>query len=139
MPVNSNSKSLVFLQLVIAVFMIVLGIAGILPGADESVFTLFNGDLFMETVFGIAEIFCGIVLLLGFFDKISRGVVSVTTLVVFCFWAARIVLTKIIFGIRLIGGNITFVPNFFDWLLVLFAELTILLGILLVYQRNSNK
>ena len=90
----------------------------------------------IEAIFGVVEIICGIFIIMGLFTFIKRTVVSRASLIIFLLWAARIVFTKFIWGIKMVGSKIIFYPskNIFDWLLVLSCELIILASLYLLFR-----
>jgi uncharacterized membrane protein HdeD (DUF308 family) len=61
--------SIKILRIFVAIFFLVLGITGILTSVDESIFSLNNGNLTLEIVFGVVEILCGLVILLNLFSE----------------------------------------------------------------------
>jgi hypothetical protein len=113
------------LKMSLGVFFILLGLMGVLPTVEESVFTLTNSYLYLEVIFGIVEIACGVFIissLLTFFTKKIKYTMSV---LIFVFWAARIILSKIVWGFAITASGIQFTPNFGTWLLILSCELII--------------
>ena len=57
------------LRLCLGAFFIILGICGIFPELHESIFELSGGYRYytLEVIFGVVEILCGLLLVLGFF------------------------------------------------------------------------
>jgi hypothetical protein len=113
------------LKMSLGVFFILLGLMGVLPTVEESVFTLTNSYLYLEVIFGIVEIACGVFIissLLTFFTKKIKYTMSVLILV---FWGARIILSKIVWGFGITASGIWFKPDFGTWLLILSCELII--------------
>jgi uncharacterized membrane protein YphA (DoxX/SURF4 family) len=94
-----NINSLLILRIMLAVFFIALGICGVSTRIDEEVFSMGEGrNLAVEITFGIVEIICGIVLLLGVFFSKARKYTAITSLVIFIIWIIRIVITKFFQG-----------------------------------------
>ncbi len=116
------------LKLVVGLFFLLLGIAGVFPNISESIFSLNNKNLTIEIVFGIVEIICGLIILYGIFATMQRKTIYNASMVVFIFWVARIVLSKFIWGQPVAWGT----PGFFSWLLVLSAEAVIASSVLVL-------
>lgn len=117
--------SLVLVRFSLGLFFIVLGIAGVLPSIDESIFSFPNSYRTLELVFGLAELLCGIFILSGVFVRIKQKTTFFATLVVVIIWLARIALTKIVWGLTINDSGIFFHPTFFIWLIVLSVELVV--------------
>ena len=88
-----RSVSLGILRLFLSLFFIVLGILGVITktGFDEGVggfFSLNNGNLTLEVIFGVFEIICGVVIFLSFFsflpDKFVGIAILVVLILIFC-------------------------------------------------------
>lgn len=123
------------LRLLVGAFFIILGIAGIFPEIGESIFSLKFSYHWLEVVFGVAEIICGLLLLLGFVIFSDTRGVQWGSLLAFIFWVARIVFSRFIWGMNFVsGGNIIF-PRFFEWLLILCCDLIIASAILILVRR----
>jgi hypothetical protein len=114
-------------RLVLGGFFIFLGLWGILPNVDESVFTLVRAhDLqWLEVLFGLVELACGCFLAVSAFVHIRAKTMSNVTLVVLLFWLMRILVSKVFFGIRFNDSGLFFLPVFSVWILVLLVELLI--------------
>ena len=127
-----------FLQLAVGIFFFLLGLYGILPDIEESVFTLNNASLTLEVIFGVLEMLCSIVLIAGLFLYTQRKLMAFVSFVIFLFWAARIVLTKFILGIWMSNGAFRFAGGPANWLLILSVELIILFAILIINRRYAE-
>jgi hypothetical protein len=116
-----------FFRLILGLFFVFLGLWGVLPNVDESVFTLVrNADLqWLEVLFGLVELACGAFLAVSAFVRISSRTMSNATLVILLFWLVRVAVTKIFFGIRVNDSGVFFYPAFSVWILVLLVELLI--------------
>jgi len=122
-----------FLRLSLGFFFIILGIIGLIPNVQESVFTL-NDRHGLEIAFGIVEVACGLLLIAGIFTFMRKKVVYAASLVVLIFWAARIFLSKIIWGLSFSNHGLLFIPQFSTWLLVLAAELVIASALFVIFR-----
>lgn len=125
-------------KVLVSLFFIILGFAGIIPNVDESIFSLNNSAMTLEIIFGAVELVCGLFLLASIFTFIPKKTVSLVTLIILVFWLVRIVLTKILWGMSLTGGNVNFLPSFMAWLLVLCCELIIATALFSVYSKNDR-
>lgn len=132
MGVVKGGFSIRFLRLFLSIFFIFLGIAGVSRQIGEgSFFQLSAGHTNLEIIFGVVEIVCGILLLLGMFMFVDRKITSLAGLVVLIFWIIRIVLTRFVWGLNLNSS----ISNLFLWLLFLSCELLIAAAIWSVMQR----
>ncbi|MCB1173718.1 MAG: hypothetical protein KDK39_09145 [Leptospiraceae bacterium] len=84
------------LRISTAIFFICLGLAGILPQIDESVFSLGYRKYNLEVVFGVIEVLCGLLLLAGFWLS-SRDTLFKVTIAVLVIWLVRLALSQFIF------------------------------------------
>jgi uncharacterized membrane protein YphA (DoxX/SURF4 family) len=125
------------LRLLLGSFFIVLGICEIFPNTSTGIFSLRSGNPTLETIFGITEIICGLLVLLGFFLFSNQKGIFWGGFIVLIFWIARIVLSKFIWGFDFMyNGNIN-IPAFFSWLLYLLCE-TIIAAALLMTVKEYN-
>jgi hypothetical protein len=122
------------LRITLGLFFIVLGIIGVIPRVQESVFSL-NENLGLDIFFGLIELVCGIMFIPGIFFFMRRMVVSITSLVVRCFWTLRIILSKFLWGLSSANHRLILGPSFSVWLLVLCAEMVIGAAIYSVYTN----
>ncbi|HOJ65244.1 MAG TPA: hypothetical protein PLE45_12580, partial [Spirochaetota bacterium] len=101
-------------------------------------FQLSKGYNSLEVVFGVIEIICGVLLIMGLFLSFNYKAIYFGSLIVFICWIARTVLTRFIWGINFIHkGNLNF-PSFVIWLLYLSCELAIAASIWVVMQRYDD-
>ena len=107
-----------------------------MTNVDESFFSL-NAQRNFELLFGIIELVCGFLLLLGFFAFNSRAAVYWGGVIVFIFWIVRIVLTKLLWSFHISSSGIAFYHgrNLDIWLLALATELVIAAALLVVVRR----
>ena len=95
-----NVYTVKILRITLGFFFVVLGSLGVMTNVDESIFRLSNNNLTLEVIFGVVEVVCGLLILLGIFAFSSPKLVSFGGLVVFIFWLIRIILTKFLFVFR---------------------------------------
>jgi len=139
MGVVKGGYSVKLLRITLGLFFLFLGIAGVSPDIGEGAFfELSKGHNSLEILFGVIEIICGVLLLLGLFLSFNYRAIYLGGLIVFIFWIARIVLTRFIWGLNFISkSNLNF-PLFFVWLLYFSCELTIAAAIWVVMQRYDS-
>jgi hypothetical protein len=125
--------SIKLLRVALGLFFLVLGIIGVIPRLQESVFTL-NDTYGLEIIFGVVELICGIVLIAGLFPFVRKRMVSIASLVVLGFWLLRILLSKFIWGLSIGNSGVFFQPVFSTWILVLSTELVIAAALYIVYR-----
>jgi hypothetical protein len=113
------------LKISLGIFFIILGLVGILPNVQESVFSLTDAYLYLEAIFGFVEIICGVFIIAGLFTFLSKKIKYRASLIILIFWGARIILSKFIWGFVITSSGIQFLPDFASWLLVLSCELII--------------
>ena len=119
-------NSTLFLQIGIGIFFFVLGLFGLLPSIQESIFSLSDENLALEVIFGIIEMACGIILILGLFLYGKKSLLSKVSFIIFIFWAARIFVSRFVFGIRVVNGTLYLAGGFPQWFLTLLIELILL-------------
>lgn len=117
------------LQILVGIFFLVLGLAGILPNVNEGVFALSYRYTNMELLFGVVELCCGIIMILSLFTFMTRKTIGRAVLVVFIFWIARIILSKIVWALPHPS-----IESFLPWLLMVSAECIIAASIWLLAQ-----
>jgi hypothetical protein len=132
-----NVYTIRLLRLALGCFFIVLGILGILTNIDEGAFSLTNQNITLEVIFGIVEVVCGLLLLLGFITFSNTKAISMGGVIVFIFWLVRIVLTKIVWCLYFGGNTVAFrfIPSFSTWILMLTVELVVAAALLVVIKR----
>ncbi len=113
------------LMLSLGVFFILLGLMGVLPTVQESVFSLTDTYLYIEVLFGIVEIAFGVFLISSLFTFFTKKIKYTMSFLIFVFWAARIIFSKVIWGFAITSSGIRFTPDFGTWLLILSCELII--------------
>ena len=113
--------SIKILKIFVGIFFLLLGITGIIPYVDESIFSLNNRSLTLEIIFGVVEIICGLIILLNLFSVKNYKSVANACIVVLIFWVARIILSNFIWGYP---PNINS-PRIFSWALVISTETVI--------------
>jgi hypothetical protein len=123
------------LRLTLGLFFIALGVCGIFTELHASVFEFTTHYMALDVIFGIVELFCGILLVLGFFMFKESQAVFWGGFIAFIAWTIRIVLSKFIWGLTFMyNGNIN-IPNFVIWLLILLAMVVIDLALLIVIRK----
>lgn len=123
--VASHTTPMNLVRISLGIFLTLLGIMGIVPNLDESVFSLNNSYSALEVMFGIVELICGVFIIMSMFTMFSRKIKYQVSLIILIFWLARIGISKILFGFTVNANGIFFYPNMAVWLLVLSCELII--------------
>ena len=129
--------SIKILKIFVGIFFLLLGITGIIPYVDESIFSLNNRSLTLEIIFGVVEIICGLIILLNLFSVKNYKSVANACIVVLIFWVARIILSNFIWGSL---PNINS-PRIFSWALVISTEAVIAASVWVVarsYKQASK-
>ena len=127
-----------FLQIGIGIFFFILGLFGLLPNVQESIFSLSDVNLTLEVLFGILEIGCGIILILGLFMYSKKSLLNKASFIILIFWAARIFVSKFVFWFSMIGDGFYFAGGFAQWLLSLIVELILLVVIFDIKEKYSK-
>ena len=134
----AKTSSFSIVRLMTGIFFLMLGIIGL---------GIIKGDLgmiefeapkdfdWLPTVFAVVNMVCGIFLILWCFGIIPSNILSMGTLAITICWAAQIVLTKIVWGMKFNNGVTIKGDNMSEWLLALVAELLVLV-ILLPQNRK---
>jgi len=131
------------MRLALGIFFIVLGICGIFTELNESVFemkwmqhNIYDQYFAMEVVFGVIELICGLLLVMGFFLFKDSKPVFWGGFIAFIAWTVRIIFSKFFWGLTFISrsGRIS-IPDFAEWALVLTAQIIIGLALLIVIKR----
>jgi len=123
------------LRLILGAFFIILGITGLFRELPEGIFGLQTGYNWLEVVFGVTEIICGILILLGFFIFSDSRPVYWGSFIVLIFWIARIILSRFFWGFNFIYRGQISIPSFFSWLLALSCELIIAAALFVIVGR----
>jgi hypothetical protein len=127
-----------FLQLSVACFFLILGICGIFPNVQESIFSLSDRNLGVEVIFGILELICALILFIGLFTHVIRKWMSLASLLIFIFWIITIVYTQFFIKLGLGAGAIVFYPSIMEWILNLTLELVVLVSIWTINKHYSE-
>jgi hypothetical protein len=127
-----------FLKLSTACFFLVLGLCGVFPNIDESIFSLNNNALAIEVIFGILEIISAIILFAGLFLYQRRSMLSLASLIIFIFWIIRIVYTQFFVKLAITNSGFWFHPTFLEWVLNLAIEF-IVLACIWTINRSYNE
>jgi cell division protein FtsW (lipid II flippase) len=132
--------SLNLLRISIGIFFVLLGLFGILPMIEESVFSLLpeGWNIIPEIIFGCVELVCGVIILLSLFTFLPKKTKQISSLLILIFWCARVVISKIFFGVVINGAGIWFIPDFGQWLLVLSAQLVIAASLWIFYRTYDK-
>ncbi len=126
------SLSTFFLRLFLGAFFIIIGLYGILPNVDESIFDIYDVTS-LEIIFGLIQLGCGLFLLSSCFMRLSERVTRTASLIVLIFWLIQTFLAEFVFGIDYNNG-IRFVDGFPNWLLFLSIYLVVAAAL---YKVNS--
>ena len=128
--------TLFVLQIVMAAYLITLGLLGIIywesGGAQfaRSLTRAFGGSNNpLNLIVAIVELAAGVIVLLGLFTSVRSGLLSAVTLVIAILWAVLIVVTFFARGF--------FEPNFLVWLSRLAADLIVLLAFWLINRKYA--
>ncbi len=127
--------SLDLLKISIGIFFCLLGLYGVLPTVEESVFSLLPGAGWgaLEIVFGVVELICGVLIIVSLFTFLPKKTKVIVSLLIFIFWCARVVISKFILEL----SRMRPFDDFEQWLLVLSAQLVIAAA-LWIFYRNSD-
>ncbi|MBN2546621.1 MAG: DoxX family membrane protein [Spirochaetes bacterium] len=123
------------LRLILGAFFIILGIADIFPEIGESIFYLNVVYNWMYILFGVVEILCGLLILLGFIMFNDVKPIQWGSLIAFIFWVARIVFSRFIGGLSFAGSYGIDWYKFFEWCLIFSTDLIIAFAILSLMRR----
>lgn len=132
-----NVNTTKFLRITLGLFFIIIGVMGVMTNVDETIFKLNNNNLTLEIIFGIVEIVCGLLILLGLFAFSSFKAISYGSIVALVFWVARIVLTKFVwcFNITNSSFSFNFMPSVSLWLITFSVELIITAALLVIIKK----
>ncbi len=123
------------LRLILGAFFILLGIAELFPEISESIFALNFSENWLYIVFGVAEILCGLLLLLGFVMFNDVRSVQWGSLIAFIFWVARIVLTRFVWGLTFTASGAINWYRFIEWAMIFSVDIIIGFAILTIMRR----
>ena len=133
----AKTSSFSIVRLMTGIFFLMLGIIGLgIIKGDLGMFEFQAPKDFdwLPTVFAVVNMVCGIFLILWCFGIIPSNILSMGTLAITICWAAQIVLTKIVWGMKFNNG-VTIKGDMSEWLLALVAELLVL--VILLPQNNK--
>lgn len=133
----AKTSSFSIVRLMTGIFFLMLGIIGLgIIKGDLGMFEFKAPKDFdwLPTVFAVVNMGCGIFLILWCFGIIPSNILSMGTLAITICWAAQIVLTKIVWGMKFNNG-VTIKGDMSEWLLALVAELLVLA--ILLPQNNK--
>ncbi|MBQ1999230.1 MAG: hypothetical protein II220_07090 [Spirochaetales bacterium] len=133
----AKTSSFSIVRLMTGIFFLMLGIIGLgIIKGDLGMFEFKAPKDFdwLPTVFAVVNMVCGIFLILWCFGIIPSNILSMGTLAITICWAAQIVLTKIVWGMKFNNG-VTIKGDMSEWLLALVAELLVL--VILLPQNNK--
>lgn len=133
----AKTSSFSIVRLMTGIFFLMLGIIGLgIIKGDLGMFEFKAPKDFdwLPTVFAVVNMVCGIFLILWCFGIIPSNILSMGTLAITICWAAQIVLTKIVWGMKFNNG-VTIKGDMSEWLLALVAELLVLA--ILLPQNNK--
>ena len=122
---TSTTTPMNLIRISLGIFLTLLGIMGVVPNLDESVFSLNNSYSALEVLFGIVELICGVFIIISMFAVFTRKMKYRVSMTILIFWLARIAISKIVLGFTVNSKGIFFYPNMGTWLLVLSCELII--------------
>jgi uncharacterized membrane protein YphA (DoxX/SURF4 family) len=124
------------LQIVVAVFLITLGLVGLIHwDSDPARFgrgltRAFGGSNSpLALIVAIVELLAGIVVLVGLFTGVRRGLLYAATLVIAILWAIQIVVSFF--------ARDVFEPDFWIWANRLAMDLIVLLALWLVNRKYA--
>ena len=133
----AKTSSFSIVRLMTGIFFLMLGIIGLgIIKGDLGMFEFKAPKDFdwLPTVFAVVNMVCGIFLILWCFGIIPSNILSMGTLAITICWAAQIVLTKIVWGMKFNNG-VQIKGDMSEWLLALVAELLVL--VILLPQNNK--
>jgi hypothetical protein len=131
-------SSAFFLKFSVALFFLALGICGVLPNVEESIFSLNNSNLVVEVIFGIIEIVCALIIFGGLFTQVKKGWMSMASLLICIFWLLRIVYTQFFHKFVITAGTISFYPDIWQWFLNFFLEFVVLAVVWAINRSYSD-
>jgi uncharacterized membrane protein YphA (DoxX/SURF4 family) len=123
-------SSLLFLQLFLGVFFLMLGIMGLGDyNSKYSEFARFFGrDDTMRVVMSVVELVMGVILILGLFMSVSADLTKIFSFALFGLWALYIVISFFL-------NNSFLEPNTVVWLYNISWHAVILIGLWVVGRR----
>ncbi len=133
---RSSSSSIVFLQVAVGAFFLLLGLLGIVnynssvSRFGREMVRIFGGRSdALNLIVAILSLAAGIILLLGLFLRIDSRVMYAAALAVFIYWALRI--------LYVFFFNNIFEPDFLVWLEQLSIDVVVLASAWLIARMYS--
>jgi len=134
--VFDTGTTLFVLQIVMAAYLITLGLLGIIYWDSNAaqfgrgLNRAFGGSNNpVNLIVAVVELAAGVILLIGLFASVRSGLLSAVTLVIAILWAVLIVVNFFARGF--------FEPNFLVWLSRLAADLIVLLAFWLINRKYA--
>lgn len=139
MGYTKASGQLFWLQLIVGVFFLFLGILGILPNLEEGFFSITQGGSlqFVEVLIGVVEVAIGVILLLGLFQFLTVSLLKQTTFWAFVLWAVRLALSQVVFKLGLLAGVIDLNRMTLNWWLETLLMLVLLANLWTLHRRYA--
>lgn len=139
MGYTKASGQLFWLQLIVGVFFLFLGILGILPNLEEGFFSITQGGSlqFVEVLIGVVEVAIGVILLLGLFQVLTVSLLKQTTFWAFVLWAVRLALSQVVFKLGLLAGVIDLNRMTLNWWLETLLMLVLLANLWTLHRRYA--
>lgn len=122
------------LQTIVGVFIAILGFSGISPSVNEGPFSINNNRYYIEALFGVIELICGAIMIIGVFSYIRRATMHKAFLFVFIFWGLRVLVSAFVWGFP---GNLTLASGL-NWLLILSVDAIIASAIWLLMSTYKR-
>ena len=134
------------LQLAVAVFFFILGLQTVMeiqnPGFFREVASVFagpEGGRVLALVMGILALLSGFLLFLELLFLGGTRILSLFTVLIFLYWAIRIVLVRFLGQINVENGTVVFLPDLMGWLLALSTDVIILLAVWSVFRKYARR
>lgn len=129
-----------WMQLVVGLFFVFLGVLGILPQYEEGFFSLTSGGglQVVEIVIGVIEVAIGAILVLGLFQFLSLRLLASVTFWAWVFWLARLVLSQVVIKLGLVGGVIVLTNMTFTWWLETLLMLIVAANLWALHRRYAG-
>jgi len=89
------------IKLSLGIFFVLIGIFGIMPDTEESIFSLNNRNLPLEVIFGVIELLCGAFIIISMFTFLTRKVKYTVSVVILVVWLLRIITSKFFYDLHI--------------------------------------
>ena len=142
---RTRNGSIFFLQLAISLFFLIQGLQGIInnvsPNSEfaREVAKLMNPQIpaYQTTalVMAIISLIAGLLLFLGLFRFGDKTLVTFSSVLIFIFWLTKLVLVRFMTELAIVGGTVSFSPDFSTWLLNVSTDTIILCSIWAIAKR----